>query len=550
MASEKIPNEPRASVLREDSKASESSQVSAESQTAAEFINDQLQLEADAREALPYAFDTCTKPLGALRQILFSCLTCNPPPSDPSAPYTPAGVCYSCSISCHGEHTLVELFNKRNFECDCGTTRLPSTSPCSLRIHSGTGAKGNVHSETPAPTNRYNHNFRNRFCGCAKLYDAFQEKGTMFQCLGLGTVEEGGCGEDWWHPSCVVGLGPDWQPERPATVSSVKVEDDPGVPHGTADETSQATNSENATAVKEENHPPDPYDEEEDGELPPPPGFPDEEDFEAFICYKCVESNPWIKRYAGAEGFLPPVLNRPNISNGESAIKSESVTHDEGLSTSLIGEAASQASVSKKRKASAEGAEDDAETSSPKKHKSETHAEATEDGPESQAPSKTCYLESLPAARSVPISLFLKDGFQTRFCRCADCFPKLSKFPQLLEEEQSYEPPLSEDGDNEGGGSSAGTASLYDRGERALSNVDRVRAIEGVMVYNHLKEKVKDFLKPFADNGQAVGADDIKKYFEQLRGDSEAMKAAGSQLSGKGDDSNGDGDNRKEQSGY
>ncbi len=45
-----------------------------------------------------------------------------------------------------------------------------------------------------------------------------------------------------------------------------------------------------------------------------------------------------------------------------------------------------------------------------------------------------------------------------------------------MEEEESYEPPISESGD-EAGGQSVGTGSLLDRGEAALSNVDRVRAI-------------------------------------------------------------------------
>ena len=71
--------------------------------------------------------------------------------------------------------------------------------------------------------------------------------------------------------------------------------------------------------------------------------------------------------------------------------------------------------------------------------------------------------------------------------------------------------------------------------------------LEGVMVYNHLKEKVKTFLKPFAENGQAVGAEDIKKYFEQLRGDAEAVKLAGAAAAD--DDGDGEGDNRREQSG-
>ena len=72
-------------------------------------------------------------------------------------------------------------------------------------------------------------------------------------------------------------------------------------------------------------------------------------------------------------------------------------------------------------------------------------------------------------------SMFLKEGFRERFCRCPSCYPTLSKYPQLLEEEESYEPPISESGD--GGGQSVGSGSLLDRGEAALSNVDRVRAI-------------------------------------------------------------------------
>ncbi len=67
------------------------------------------------------------------------------------------------------------------------------------------------------------------------------------------------------------------------------------------------------------------------------------------------------------------------------------------------------------------------------------------------------------------------------------------------------------------------------------------------MVYNHLKDKVKSFLQPFADSGQAVGAEDIKAYFEKLRGDEQGIKEAS--LTGAGSNGDGSGDNRREQSG-
>ena len=85
------------------------------------------------------------------------------------------------------------------------------------------------------------------------------------------------------------------------------------------------------------------------------------------------------------------------------------------------------------------------------------------------------YHNYLPEPPKGSFSMFLKASFRERFCRCPSCYPKLSKFPQLLEEEESYEPPISESGED--GGQSVGSASLLDRGEAALSNVDRVRAI-------------------------------------------------------------------------
>ena len=265
--------------LRKDSV----SELPQHSQTASDFIDSQLQLEADAREALPYNFEHCTQPLGPLRQNLFSCLTCNPPPASPSDPFTPAAVCYSCSIACHGEHTLVELFNRRNFTCDCGTTRLPSTSPCTLRVDPTTGMKGPVHSQTPADRNSYNKNSQNRFCGCGEFYNAEEEKGTMFQCLGLASEEEGGCGEDWWHPECVVGLGRTWTRDHEPNKKEMNADVD-----GANDA---------------------------DAEHPLPPGFPGEDSFDAFICYKCVNANPWVKQYAGTVGFLPPVYSSKNDGN-------------------------------------------------------------------------------------------------------------------------------------------------------------------------------------------------------------------------------------------
>ncbi|KAH8727948.1 putative zinc finger in N-recognin-domain-containing protein [Phaeosphaeriaceae sp. PMI808] len=556
------------------------SQASESSQTAADFIKEQLSLEAEAREALPYQFDTCTRDLGPLRQSLYACLTCNPPPAASTDPYTPAAVCYSCSISCHGEHTLVELFNKRNFICDCGTTRMPEVAPCTLRINPKTGLKGDVSGEEPAGSNKYNQNFWNRFCGCAEDYDPHQEKGTMFQCLGLGTVEDGGCGEDWWHPECLVGYKREEYAklvenlkaedlsnshDRLDITMGYKKEDEPTVLGGANKHTERAARTITATidapvadgtGLDGNDIAADASDEEDDPPLPP--GFPAEDDFDHFICYKCLESNSWIKSYAGSAGFLPPVLCDSTLNK----IQTEDTVAS--AQESISGE-------SKKRKAF-EDTEEPLSVNllvpnSMKRQKSEEPSSTLPSIPEGtlilpltskkQDDTSICKHANLPLlpirVQEHPFSLFLKPDFREHLCRCAACFPLLKAHPQLLEEEDTYEPPVSEDGD---GAQSVGTGSILDRGEAAFNTMDRVQAIQGAMAYAHLKNKVSLLLKPFAESGQAIGAEDIKAYFAKLRGDTQGIQdaAGGAKASRRDNDDNeeggAEGDGRQEQSGY
>ena len=322
---------------------------------------------------------------------------------------------------------------------------MPSTSPCTLRIDPATGLKGPVHSQEAAEGNTYNQNFQNRFCGCGDLYDAHAEKGTMFQCLGLATEKDGGCGEDWWHPECVNGLGRGW-----------------------AKKNKPEAKQENAVASAGE--------EEDDTDVLPP-GFPQEDDFETFMCYKCVETQPWIRRYAGSAGFLPPVYKQDERKgSAQEAASSESLEKDtpsnagqgqagnENLDSSEEPRAQAQAeapTVSNKRKAEDNVEDLSQETADPKRAKINAN--------------NSCHYDTLSEPLPGLLSLFLKEDFRDQICRCPKCYPTVSKHPQLLEEEESYEPPLSEAGDE--GNRSAGTGSLLDRGEAALSNVDRVRAI-------------------------------------------------------------------------
>lgn len=370
----------------------------------------------------------------------------------------------------------------------------------------------------------------------------------MFQCLGLGTTESGGCGEDWWHPGCVVGLGADWAetssrkatPRKPkakgllesitkvaeAAVEAPKVEEE-------GDTNQQAPAEPIAEAL------PLAKDEDEEEDVPLPPGFPEEDDFEGFICYKCVDANPWIKRYAGTAGFLSPVFRRsaaPSPETGIIAMTGELLT--------------SQIPNIKKRKmeddeelessAPSKRVKDDEAAPTTTEHRDEAQPTEIGQAKSSEEP-PICKTMALPPASLGQFSLFFKADFRDHLCRCASCFPSLALHPQLLEEEDNYEPPVSESGD-EAGGSTVGSGSIYDRGESALKNVDRVRAIEGVMAYNHLKDKLKPFFQQFAESGQAISAEDIKAHFAKMRGDEQAIKDAGAGAKTS--------DSRQEQSGY
>ncbi|RLV95389.1 Protein mlo2 [Spathaspora sp. JA1] len=179
-----------------------------DSVTAVDFITNQVRLEREARELMPYDPNECTYTKGELRQPIFACLTCSAENAN-----EPIGVCYSCSIQCHSSHDIVELFTKRGFVCDCGTTKMAKTTngACKLRRKSENsrrlsfGSSSGVELELPAEdipgSNSYNQNYKGTFCSCKQPYNPAEETGDMLQCY-FGFE----CGEDWYHDRCILGV--------------------------------------------------------------------------------------------------------------------------------------------------------------------------------------------------------------------------------------------------------------------------------------------------------------------------------------------------------
>ncbi|MCL4119189.1 UNVERIFIED_CONTAM: hypothetical protein GTU68_026124 [Idotea baltica] len=110
------------------------------------------------------------------RQPLYACITCCPESSE-----TTGGICLGCSYHCHEGHELVELYTKRFFRCDCGTSKFPSTSPCKL-----------MKDKSVNTENSYNQNFQGKYCTCGRPYPDAEDSvvDSMIQCIIC---------EDWYH---------------------------------------------------------------------------------------------------------------------------------------------------------------------------------------------------------------------------------------------------------------------------------------------------------------------------------------------------------------
>ena len=90
---------------------------SSNSITLQELIDKEEELEQEAYEKLKepqWGDETrCTFSDGAISQPVYSCLTCSKQGGEEGEGWV--GVCFGCSMNCHVDHEIVELFDKRDF---------------------------------------------------------------------------------------------------------------------------------------------------------------------------------------------------------------------------------------------------------------------------------------------------------------------------------------------------------------------------------------------------------------------------------------------------
>ncbi|OWZ80192.1 E3 ubiquitin-protein ligase UBR7 [Cryptococcus neoformans Tu401-1] len=324
----------------------------------------------EAKEALPYNFDECSYSKGYLRQSVWSCLDCGE-----------KGVCYGCSISCHSEHRLVELWTKRSFRCDCPTVSMQAEQPSGSKRRKCVLNRPETQPQLPNEKNRYSKNFQGKFCRCGRDYDPETEEEAMLCCLGC---------EDWFHETCL-NLR---QPADKTSNLSQPLAEDPQLP-------TLVTAPDNAPSdlATEEG-------EEEEGEGDEQVLIPSDT-YDSLICGECVLSNSFLTSQAGKEGFM---IIEPRESSW--VVVGRDIRQEDEVTVGL----------GKKR-----GLEESRETS--KRVKLDDGSEARE---------RDAFTDS--ERRKGKGDIFLAHGVRNRLKFQLDT-DTISSLPFPLEDEEIYEPP-------------------------------------------------------------------------------------------------------------
>ncbi|KDE06597.1 hypothetical protein MVLG_03093 [Microbotryum lychnidis-dioicae p1A1 Lamole] len=420
--------------------------------SAQDLVAAQDALEAEARDTIPFAFTECTYEMGYIKQPLYACLTC----------LNHRAVCAACSVSCHGEHHLVELFNRRHFRCDCGTEAMGAGSVCE------------VTNRKDAPKNnenRYDKNFLGKFCVCGKDYDPHTETDSMYQCLIC---------EDWLHHACLIGSHVDSADSLLATDDFDHVLCDTCVRH---DYKGVRTKLLDRYAGIEGSG----------------------------VMLLDMKTKAIIGRAALDDGD-----ENENENEGQGRNKPD-VNEEGDLSEAKphasSGDATDQDRPTKRARLDELTAKPEASSSS-----SSAQHDIIKRDTVTDLPTKACKAPLRPSPSDVSplkrlelgggkLNVFFEKGWRMRWCQCQECSPLFTDFPYFLEEEESYEPPDDPDAHK----------STHELGMAALSRMPREQAIEGAIAFQGLSERLKNYLRPYSESGATVTKELIDEFFAKER---------------------------------
>ncbi|WWC90124.1 uncharacterized protein L201_005057 [Kwoniella dendrophila CBS 6074] len=433
--------------------------------TLQSLIDTSDRMAEEAREALPYSFDECTYDKGYLRQSVWSCLDCGE-----------KGVCYGCSISCHSEHRLVELWTRRSFRCDCPTTSTqPEPKPPAKRRRCQLYPPQSQPQEANEK-NHYTQNYAGKFCRCGRDYDAETETEAMICCIAC---------EDWFHETCL-NLRPTLSPSIPSQSVQASMQDATDTNAGEDED-----DEESAVLIKSDT-------------------------YDGLICAACVKDNGYLRKQAGKEGWM--IIEPVNSQGGWKVIGQQSETSPTSLQNPEVAPVSQGGLTGKRKVEDADSEESKGENEDSKRIKLENGLstpitatnEATITLPSistkglTENDEKTDFSEWKWKGRG---DIFLANGIRDKLVNELD-EKTTASLPFPLVDEEIYEPPKDDEQEE----------TIEQVTSRVMTSLPRVQAIEALHGYQKLKDRLNSMLQGHVASGKTVSKEDIEGLFEQLKG--------------------------------
>jgi len=166
---------------------------------------------------------------------------------------------------------------------------------------------------------------------------------------------------------------------------------------------------------------------------------PDQDDFDVFVCQKCVGENDWLGRYVAVkEAFLSTLETYPEVKVDIETVDGPTAQEIPVSSASTVAETTPPEATESETATAGVKRSLSTEPGTPEPSSKRVKVETVADD---ETVTEQCKWSSLPVPPAKPFALFLTDDFRDHLCRCLSCQTlRLRNLPMIAEEEETHEP--------------------------------------------------------------------------------------------------------------
>jgi len=228
-------------------------------------------------------------------------------------------------------------------------------------------------------------------------------------------------------------------------------------------------------------------------------GLPPDQEYGEMICRQCVSKHPIL-------------LNYKNVKVPENATATENPSESQYSGETTCKLKSTNDTPGENNKSADCDNTENKQDKTEEKATSETEKTVINGDTEKSANSETEKSTMKDESGNVNgvETLFLPEGWRSMQCRCTECseYYKKNKIEFLLDEKDTvhfYE------------SKGKKRAGQFEQGMEALSQMDRIKQVEAISMYNNMKTDLMDYLATFAREGKVVKEEDIQKFFTQMK---------------------------------